>query len=122
MASWLIYALGGGFGHLTRASALARAALHDNVRILTNSPYANLVQRALPELNIIALNPVMTVAEGRAEVVSRIASEAPECLIVDTFPRGLGGELSDVISSFPGLKVLVQCDLNPQYSAAFDLN
>nr|AAK64436.1 unknown [Myxococcus xanthus DZF1] len=37
---WLVYALGGGMGHLTRASALARAASRRGhaVVLLTNSP------------------------------------------------------------------------------------
>jgi hypothetical protein len=122
MATWLIYALGGGFGHLTRASALARAALRNNVRILTNSPYAGCVQRAMPELAIIALDPAISVTEGRIATVRQIEATAPDCLVVDTFPRGLGGELVDAIASFSGPKVFVQRDLNPQYAAAFDLS
>src|SRR5579871_6283318 len=98
MAGWLIYALGGGFGHLTRASALARAAVPDTiVRILTNSPYASCVQRAMPELDIAVIDPEMSVAAGRSEAVRQIESAAPDCLIVDAFPRGLGGELAEYI-------------------------
>ena len=120
---WLIYALGSGFGHLTRASALARFAPPDNrVRILTNSPYAPCVRRSLPELDIVAFDPDMTVAQAYVEVIRQIESARPECLIVDTFPRGLGGELVDALSSFPAARVLVQRDLNPRYAAAFDLN
>jgi hypothetical protein len=122
MGSWLIYALGGGFGHLTRASALARAGRDNKVRILTNSPYADCVRKAMPELDVIALGPAVTIAEARLEVVRQVESADPDALIVDTFPRGLGGELADLVSSFSRLKVFVQRDLNPQYSAAFDLN
>ena len=48
---WLIYALGGGAGHLTRATGLARAAIRSNavlpsgieICILTNSPFADVM-------------------------------------------------------------------------------
>jgi hypothetical protein len=112
MARWFIYALGGGFGHLTRAAALARRG--DNVRILTNSPYVDCVRRAMPELDLVAI-------EGRSEVAREIELANPDFLIVDTFPRGLGGELVEILPSFRGPKVLVQRDLNPRYAAAFGL-
>ena len=51
-----------------------------------------------------------------------INQAAPQCLIVDTFPRGLVGELVDVLSAFHGPKVLVQRDLNPAYVAAYRLD
>ena len=120
---WVIYALGGGFGHLTRACALARAASPARqIQILTNSPYAACVQDALPSLDLVALDPAMTVVEARAQVGRYIAASGATCLIVDTFPRGLVGELVDVLSSFAGPKVLVQRDVNPDYAAAFQLN
>jgi len=38
--TWLIYALGGGWGHLNRAIALGRIASRNRpVKILTNTPY-----------------------------------------------------------------------------------
>jgi hypothetical protein len=105
---WLIYAFGGGWGHLTRAVALARAAPpHCRVRILTNSPYASAISG---EFDIVA----------RAKVADPDCLIA-DCLIVDTFPRGLGGELVDPLRSFSGVKVLVARDLNPQYAIAFGL-
>ena len=119
---WLIYALGSGFGHLTRACALARAAPHDvRVRILTNSPYAVSVQRAFPALELAVLDPALAVDEARDEVRRRIAAEPEACLIVDTFPRGLGGELVDIVPRYRGRCVLIRRDLNPRYSEAFEL-
>ena len=101
---WLIYALGGGWGHLTRAIALARIAGRDRpVRILTNSPYA-----PTTDLDIVTL-------ETRAEVVHAIAACQAACLIVDTFPRGIGGELAAVLPTLDALKVLVHRDLTPRY-------
>ena len=115
---WLIYALGGGWGHLTRAAALARVACaHKQVRILTNSPYAPQLSRALPELDIVALDPTLPVATAREQVIQHIQAADPSCFIVDTFPRGLGGELADVIHSLRATKVLVHRDLSPRYVA-----
>jgi len=101
VAEWLIYALGGGWGHLTRAMALARAAPADcRARILTNSPYAEL---------------------AGVECGEKVDLAGVDCLIVDTFPRGLVGELVDVLPSFSGVKVLVARDLNPRYADGFKL-
>lgn len=102
---WLIYALGGGWGHLTRAIALARIAQRGRpLRILTNSPYAGIaVER---DLDVVAL-------DTRAGVVKEIAECAPECLIVDTFPRGIGGEL--ISTPKARATVLVHRDINPRY-------
>ena len=109
----LVYALGGGFGHLTRACALARAAPADtHVRILTNSPYADCVAHRMPGVDI----------ERGAEVSKQIETAGAEILIVDTFPRGLVGELKNVGASFAGLKVFVQRDLNPDYAKKYRLN
>jgi hypothetical protein len=112
----LIYALGGGFGHLTRACALARAAPPDaRIRILTNSPYTAWVARAAPELEI-------AVHHGLSEILCEMAATQASCLIVDTFPRGLAGELVNAVHTFAGLRVFVQRDLNPHYIAKYDLN
>ncbi|HEV2690541.1 MAG TPA: glycosyltransferase [Bryobacteraceae bacterium] len=113
----MIYALGGGWGHLTRAAALARAASARGIslRILTNSPYAARVARAMPELDLITLSPHLPVAQAREEALRWIRRVAPACLIVDTFPRGLGGELADSLPSLAARKVLIHRDLNPHY-------
>lgn len=115
---WLIYALGGGWGHLTRAAALARAAqARHRVRILTNSPYTTRVASAMPELDLIVLEPSLTVQATRHRAIQQIAAADPDCLIVDTFPRGLGGELAAVMGSLAETKVLVHRDLTPRYAA-----
>ena len=119
---WLIYALGGGWGHLTRAAALARAASRRHaVRILTNSPYAEHVRAAMPQLDLVTLDPALPVEAASKEAVRQVRSADPEVLIVDTFPRGLGGELVDVLESLPSSKVLVHRDISPEYVAAYHL-
>ncbi|MDP8980931.1 MAG: hypothetical protein M3O35_10100 [Acidobacteriota bacterium] len=108
---WLIYALGGGWGHLTRAAALARAAAPCHaVRILTNSPYAAQVSG----LDIV-------VVASREAAVAQIEAARPDALIVDTFPRGLGGELAAILPALDATKILVHRDLNPEYVSAASL-
>jgi hypothetical protein len=119
---WMIYALGGGLGHLTRAVSLARPALrrgHD-VRILTNSPCA----RAIPvewwlgaddclEVLDLTLGP----ADARPIVAAAIERFRPDVFVVDTFPRGLGGELAELLPELACRRVLIHRDLNPRYIA-----
>ena len=113
---WLIYALGGGWGHLTRAIALARAAATDTrVRIVSNSPYARIAAASLPGLEITILDADAPAEQTRAAVLAQIAEARPTCLIVDTFPRGIGGELAGPLGKLDARKVLVHRDLNPRY-------
>jgi len=101
---WLIYALGGGWGHITRAVSLAR--IHP-ARILSNSPHAAVVGAGLDVVNM----------RTQEDVLPAIRDAAPDCLIVDTFPRGLRGELADSLSGIPARKVLIHRDINPRYVA-----
>jgi UDP-N-acetylglucosamine:LPS N-acetylglucosamine transferase len=108
---WLIYSLGGGWGHLTRAAALARAASSRYpVRILTNSLYAAQVHG----LDIV-------VVESREAAVAQIEASKTATLIVDTFPRGIGGELAAVLPTLKAAKILIHRDLNPRYVSAASL-
>ncbi len=112
MSRWLYYALGGGLGHLTRAVALARQAERRGVQveILTNSPYASAV--ATSGLACVRSFPLNVSPEFVREAVRTTPCEA---LIVDTFPRGLGGELATLLDDLAVPKVLVHRDLNPRY-------
>lgn len=62
----------------------------------------------MPELSI------ETVSTGQ-EAASRIAREAPDVLVVDTFPRGLVGELANLLPTLTAVKVLIHRDLRPEY-------
>jgi hypothetical protein len=119
---WLLYALGGGCGHLTRAAALARIAGREHaVRVLTNSRYAALVAERLPDLDLVVLDPAMPAEAARAAVLREIERARPSHLVVDTFPRGIGGELAGVLPGLDARRILVHRDLNPQYVAAAGL-
>jgi predicted glycosyltransferase len=110
----LIYALGGGWGHLTRAVALARALVDSTqVNILSNSPYLRIVQGAVPKFSIV---PITTREEAGNEVQGDW-----DLLVVDTFPRGLGGELADLLPALKRPKVLIHRVLNPDYIARASL-
>lgn len=114
---WLLYAIGGGWGHVTRAASLARAAsAFEPVRILSNSPHARLVRGRLHEAQVRSIAPESSAAEVREVVLEELAA-GPSCFIVDTFPRGLGGELAGMLGQVQVPKVLVHRDLNPSYAA-----
>ncbi|GAB4569556.1 MAG: hypothetical protein Tsb0020_23790 [Haliangiales bacterium] len=118
---WLIYALGGGLGHLTRATALARAVLRRGhaVTLLVNTALAGLVpyRRELPGAEIVELSAALDRAGVAARVHEILARGGFEALIVDTFPRGLGGELSAYIATWPGAKIWIHRLLCDEYIA-----
>lgn len=129
MTTWLIYALGGGWGHLNRAIALGRqAAPQHHVRILTNSPYAPWVETQLHQIAFspsvvsnlsLQILPTASFAETRRQVQGMIQNKNYERLIVDTFPRGLGGELVDCLPSLSSIpKILIHRDIDPTYVQA----
>ena len=70
---------------------------------------------------IQALDPCAPADQTRAAVTRAIAECRPECLIVDTFPRGIGGELAGLLGTLEARKVLVHRDLNPRYVEAASL-
>ena len=129
---WIIYALGGGAGHWTRAISLARQAARHRIatRILTNSPSRFL--RALEaEKNrenftcLIPLDPKIEIVRIPStydrEQVSVIcqrelaACDMQDVLIVDSFPCGIAGELRETLQDLSAHKVFIHRDLNPEY-------
>ncbi len=123
---WLLYALGGGMGPLTRASALARAAARrgHSVSLLINSLFApGLPLEALlgPGVRVHWLGPEVGKTQAGEAVARWLEAERPDVLVVDTFPRGLGGELVTLLPGVRVPKVLVHRDLNPAYVERFDV-
>jgi len=129
--TWLLYALGGGLGHLQRGLALARqVAIQRSVRLLANSRAWPQVQPQLPNLfdpaalanlQVSWRSPELGLAATKAWIAEELANPTATRLVVDTFPRGLVGDLADRLPRFPGPRVLVQRDLNPEYLATQDL-
>jgi len=124
---WLVYALGGGLGHLTRGLALARAARRQGVRVtlLTNSPFAAVlpVRDELHRDDCLIIIPDQSrLQETKYQVRDVIRDSPAQLLIVDTFPRGLGGELADLLPMLSIPTALVHRDLNPKYVESFELS
>ncbi|HEX8434071.1 hypothetical protein [Archangium sp.] len=122
---WLLYALGGGLGHLTRAVALGRAARlrGHRVEVVTNSAFASglALEAELGEGLVHRLSPELGKHTVRASFERLFARVSPEVLVVDTFPRGLGGELATLLPELKVRKVLVHRDLHPDYVERFGL-
>jgi len=92
----LLYALGGGLGHLTRARRVLEAlGLDGEAALLTASRYAR-DPRVTGGVPVIEVPPRL----GRDRTAFRrwlsatLREVAPDELIVDTFPAGILGELS----------------------------
>jgi UDP:flavonoid glycosyltransferase YjiC (YdhE family) len=123
---WLLYAMGGGLGHLTRALALARAAHQRGqaCRILTNSSFAPAVfsqsNPLLAGMDVLTLSPTAGKDALRECVRTQLAAGVA-AFIVDTFPRGIGGELADLLPQIRVPRVWVHRDLNPEYVRQFAL-
>ena len=118
--------MGGGLGHLTRSVALARAASRRGVRctILTNSPFVNVVPVAdelSPDDCLIAVPSDLDRDATARRVVQCLRETTFDLLIVDVFPRGLGGELAAVLPTLHVPRVLVHRDLNPAYIQQYKL-
>jgi predicted glycosyltransferase len=67
------------------------------------------------------IDPGAPAGDVRRQALSAIAEARPSCLVVDTFPRGIGGELAAALETIEARKVLVQRDLNPRYVEAAGL-
>ncbi|MCX7423590.1 MAG: hypothetical protein NT013_29205 [Planctomycetia bacterium] len=117
---WCIYALGGGLGHLVRSLGLARAAIArgHHVTLLANTASATLLPVA-KELGSQGAFIKIPASFDRAQVTAFIQhtlhQHTFDVLIVDTFPRGLAGELAELLPALSAKKVLVHRDLNPRY-------
>lgn len=131
--SWLIYAMGGGWGHLVRALALGRlVADRKQVTVLCNSPYsADLLlyaagddhQPIVAGCYLEAIPHTLSATETRDRVREAIAHSTDDLLIVDTFPQGLGGELADLLPQMNATpRILVHRDLNPEGVRAQNLH
>ncbi|MBW4560734.1 MAG: UDP-N-acetylglucosamine--LPS N-acetylglucosamine transferase [Mojavia pulchra JT2-VF2] len=116
--TWLIYALGGGWGHLNRALSLGRiAATQRKVKIITNSPYAQHIDDEGCLVQRIPHNAGFS--EACLRVRELLSCTCYDRLIIDTFPRGLGGELADVLPNLHHIpRILIHRDINPRYVAA----
>ncbi|WP_242072010.1 glycosyltransferase [Nostoc sp. FACHB-110] len=112
--------MGGGWGHLNRALALGRiAAVHKSVQIITNSPYAKHINHegciiySIPENN-----DFLTTSQQVRKIILQTECDR---LIIDTFPRGLGGELADILPQLHIRRILIHRDINPDYVTAKNL-
>jgi len=111
-----VLALGGGTGHLFRAIAFARAASTrgHRTRILTSSPFAERITHALAvgqaEVEVVRDD----VKRMRDRARGWLREKADDAWVVDTFPRGLVGELEDLPRVCP--RILVHRDLTDAYA------
>jgi UDP:flavonoid glycosyltransferase YjiC (YdhE family) len=115
---WLLYALGGGLGHLTRSCALARAAHRRGVHctILSNSAHARFIASQLQsDIDIVPLPAELDRSGVTRAVRHHLNDTTYDALVVDTFARGLAGELHAALPQMMCQKVFVHRDIEPAY-------
>jgi len=95
------------------------------VTLLTNSPYASVlpVRDELHRDDCLIIIPAQSdLQAAKCQVRDIIRDSTAQLLIVDTFPRGLGGELADLLPTLSTPTALVHRDLNPRYVESFELS
>ncbi len=124
---WMIYSLGGGLGHFQRALSLGRAATQfgyqvhiiSNSRFLNCIPWRKEIDNSDVKLTVIphSIDRIKTISHVR-EILTNVDYDR---LIVDTFPRGIAGELPEIMDDLKIPKILVSRFLNPAYVKKFNL-
>ena len=91
----LIYAIGGGYGHLTRTAALVRTLGIKDYLVLTACK--ELARRIFPKENYHILDNRLSQEprEYRVHLNSIIDDYKPSTFILDSFPLGILGEFAD---------------------------
>lgn len=124
----LYYALGGGLGHGMRGLALARelARIRGGRHVvLVNTPFHETLRVVAARdagVELRALSPEASPNEAGDWVARQRDELRPDLLVVDTFPRGLGGELAARLPSWrDSLNVLVSRTLPDDYVRRFGL-
>ncbi|WP_045119663.1 hypothetical protein [Haliangium ochraceum] len=112
----VIYAPGGGLGHLSRALVLARAL---EVVAIVHQAASLPALPPPPGVELVAIAPEWDAERVRARL-RELAERAP-VLVVDSFPAGVAGELDDALLSAFAHRVLVRRYLRPgAYDAIAD--
>jgi hypothetical protein len=106
---------------LTRALSLGRiAASQRKVRIITNSPYAQHIEDEGCLVHWIPDNVGFSATCKKVREI--LLNTHYDRLIIDTFPRGLGGELADILPDLHHIpRILIHRDINPRYVNAKEL-
>lgn len=126
-------------GHVTRALSFCAAVKRWNatpsrdvsvrVSILANSPFlphlpidSELVDPAVGAHQVYRLEPNDPQQMVQEKVRRFFGNTRADKLIIDTFPRGLGGELADHIKRHTCHQVLIHRNLSNQYCEQFEVH
>jgi len=113
----IYYAFGGGMGHATRAAAILRQLQRqggESFLALTNARLPLPFERErIPFLHFTNNAPDVL----RSQVPQAIVELAPHVLVVDVFPHGIVGDLTDVLPKLSCRKLLVYRHLQEPFAA-----
>jgi len=116
--------MGSGLGHLTRTHSIIRklkTLFNGDLTVLTNSTYAPLF-----DFSPYTLHCIDTAKAGapsvKETVEGYIRGFKPDIVVVDTFPRGLAGELAHFLPDLAAKKVLIERFLKVDYLRRFSVS
>lgn len=115
-AEIVIYALGGGMGHLVRSASLARAIHRSGgprPAVLASPGFTHMVEFGDFEFQMI--EPTEDPSAYRAIILESLHKLNPKVFITDALPMGLMGELRDYLPEFEGKKALIARLLRQDY-------
>lgn len=109
----LIYALGNGWGHLSRCLSILHQLNLENheVTILIDSPYLSYIKQYFKGVNLIQVFAVSQVIEA--------FNNQFDYIIVDTFATGLFGELESLLPKVQGIKYFIHRLIKPELVAKY---
>ena len=113
----IYYAPGAGLGHLTRGIAILRQWRKRTgypALLLSYSPFAPLARK-----EGIGVREIPGPDPGALKRL--LARAGPRALVVDTFPRGIMGEMADLVPALGIPTILIQRYLNPAYLRQFNV-
>ncbi len=120
----MIYAAGGGYGHCMRALSLARCAVKRNpkrsITLIGNQTGIRKIEQINRSSGIVlrGLDNDLRKPDFQQQSQTELSKWKYSTLIVDTFPRGIVGELTPFLQKESSIKkVFVHRDIVPEYIA-----
>lgn len=117
----VFYSFGSGLGHLTRTCSIVRKLrklASCRISVLTNSPFHKLFDE-MPVEFIDSTSLSTDLCKRR--IWDYFGAMRPGTIVVDSFPRGIAGELPPILSARNIRKILVRRILKEDYIEKFQI-
>lgn len=112
----VIYALGGGMGHLVRGCAVAKTLNESSgvkPLVLATPGFVKFFKSDSYQIKVIP--PPDNPSEYRLKILKTLKKLSPKVLVVDALPMGLMGEMREYLPSYDGKAILIARLLRKDY-------